>query len=68
MREDLQQIKACEAAATLVAQDRKAAAEEAARRAEGEAVGLRGKVKELEAVVRAARAELEKQRLEAEVG
>ncbi|GLI64985.1 hypothetical protein VaNZ11_008410 [Volvox africanus] len=66
MREDLQQIKACEAAATQVAQERSVAAEEAARRAEGEAMALRGKVKELEGAVRAARQELDKQRSEAE--
>ncbi|GIM00811.1 hypothetical protein Vretimale_5731 [Volvox reticuliferus] len=66
MREDLQQIKACEAAATLVAQERSASAEEAARRAESEATVLRGKVKELEGAVRAARQELEKQHSEAE--
>ncbi|GLC50209.1 hypothetical protein PLESTB_000354400 [Pleodorina starrii] len=66
MREDLQQIKACEAAATLVAQERSAAAEETARRAEGEAAALRGKVKDLEGVLRIARQELDKQRSEAE--
>ncbi|GIL44765.1 hypothetical protein Vafri_2272 [Volvox africanus] len=66
MREDLQQIKACEAAATQVVQERSVAAEEAARRAECEATALRGKVKELEGAVRAARQELDKQRSEAE--
>ncbi|EFJ49191.1 hypothetical protein VOLCADRAFT_117327 [Volvox carteri f. nagariensis] len=66
MREDLQQIKACEAAATLVAQERSTAAEETSRRAEAEAVALRSKLKELEGFVRYARQELEKQRSEAE--
>ncbi|PNH02559.1 hypothetical protein TSOC_011452 [Tetrabaena socialis] len=66
MREDLQQIKACEAAATLAAQDRAAASAEAARRVEGEAEAMRAKLKELEGVVKASKVELARQRADGE--
>lgn len=68
MRDDLAAIKTCEAAASRAAAERAAAAEEAARRSEAEAAGLRGKVKELEAQLRAARQELDKRRADSEVG
>nr|BAI63221.1 basal body protein [Chlamydomonas reinhardtii] len=66
MRDDLAAIKTCEAAASRAAAERAAAAEEAARRSEAEAAGLRGKVKELEAQLRAARQELDKRRADSE--